>query len=59
MTNFKWEIPAAMVVTIPKDIDLRSEVSFIFDHLMFLFIEIQIYCRSVKIITSENLKRRG
>jgi hypothetical protein len=29
MTNFSWEIPPAMVVTIPKEIDERNEVSIL------------------------------
>ena len=33
MTNFSWEIPPAMVVSIPKEIEERNEVSI----LIYLF----------------------
>ena len=55
LTNFKWEIPAAMVVTVPKNIDSRSEVSLLYNYFnLILFIEIQIYCGSIKILTFVN-----
>jgi len=51
MTNFRWEIPPAMVVSIPKEIDQRNEVSiliYVFVNCFFI-LEIQIYCKLVKI----------
>jgi len=46
MTSFTWEIPPAMVVSIPKEIDSRNE--------KFAFIASQLRHKQIEILEEED-----